>query len=109
VLRGIEFAFDRAELTGSSFVILDVAIEELSRCPNIPVRIEGHTDALGSDEYNQALGQRRADSVRSYFVSKGLSGSRLSARSFGESNPVASNETDEGRQLNRRVELHPEQ
>ncbi|MBW2576935.1 MAG: OmpA family protein [Deltaproteobacteria bacterium] len=109
VLRGVEFAFNKAELSGSSSVILDVAVEELNRCPNIPMEIDGHTDSVGPEDYNMGLGQRRAEAVKGYLVSKGLRSSRLKARSFGESRPVASNDTDEGRQTNRRVELHPRQ
>lgn len=108
VLRGVEFAFNKAELSGSSSVILDVAAEQLERCPNIPMEIDGHTDSVGPEDYNQRLGQRRAEAVKRYLVSKGLRSSRLTARSFGESRPVASNDTDEGRQINRRVELHPQ-
>jgi OOP family OmpA-OmpF porin len=109
VLRGVEFAFDKAELTGSSSVILDVAVDQLKRCPNVPMEIDGHTDSVGAEDYNQGLGQRRAEAVKGYLVSKGLRSSRLTARSFGETRPVASNDTDEGRQINRRVELHPRQ
>jgi OOP family OmpA-OmpF porin len=109
VLRGVEFAFNKAELSGSSSVILDVAVEQLERCPNVPMEIDGHTDSIGAEEYNQGLGQRRAETVRGYLVSKGIRSSRLTARSYGESRPVASNDTDEGRQTNRRVELHPRQ
>lgn len=107
VLRGVEFAFDKAEIGGSSLVILDVAIDQLKSCPNIPMNIDGHTDSLGSEDYNRGLGQRRAEAVKTYFVKKGIRAGQLAARSFGESNPVASNDTDEGRQINRRVELHP--
>jgi OOP family OmpA-OmpF porin len=109
VLRGVEFAFDKAELTGSSSVILDVAVDQLKRCPNIPMEIDGHTDSVGAEDYNQGLGQRRAEAVKGYLVSKGIRSSRLTARSFGETRPVASNDTEEGRQTNRRVELHPRQ
>lgn len=109
VLRGVEFEFDSANLTGSSSVVLDVAVEELGRCPSVPIRIQGHTDSVGSDTYNQRLGQRRADSVKQYFVGKGLSSGQLSTQSFGESKPVSSNDTDDGRRMNRRVELHPVQ
>jgi outer membrane protein OmpA-like peptidoglycan-associated protein len=109
VLRGVEFEFDSANLTGSSAVVLDVAIEELGQCRNIPIQIDGHTDSVGAAAYNQALGQRRADSVKAYFVSKGLASGRLSSRSFGESKPVSSNDTEDGRRINRRVELHPVQ
>jgi len=107
VLRGIEFAFDKAELTGSSSVILDVAVDQLERCPNVPMEIGGHTDSVGPEDYNLGLGQRRAEAVKGYLVSKGIRSSRLTARSFGETRPVASNDTDDGRQTNRRVELHP--
>jgi OOP family OmpA-OmpF porin len=109
VLRGVEFAFDKAELAGSSSVILDIAVEQLERCPNVPMEIDGHTDSVGPADYNQGLGQRRAEAVKGYLVSKGIRSSRLTARSFGESRPVTSNDTDEGRQTNRRVELHPRQ
>jgi len=109
VLRGIEFAFNKAEISGSSTVILDVAVDQLQRCPKIPMEIDGHTDSIGAEDYNMGLGQRRAEAVKGYLVSKGVSANRLTARSFGETRPVASNDTEEGRQANRRVELHPRQ
>ena len=109
VLRGIEFAFNKAEIGGASSVILDVAVEQLQRCPNVPMEIDGHTDSVGPEDYNLGLGKRRADAVKGYLVSKGVRSSRLTSRSFGETRPVASNDTDEGRQTNRRVELHPRQ
>jgi OOP family OmpA-OmpF porin len=109
VLRGVEFAFDKAELTGSGSVILDFAVEQLKRCPNVPMDIDGHTDSIGSEEYNQSLGQRRANTVKNYFVAHGVRADRINARSYGESRPVASNDTEEGRQTNRRVELKPRQ
>jgi OOP family OmpA-OmpF porin len=105
-LRGVEFEFNSADLTGASSVVLDVAADSLRSCPNIPVRVEGHTDWIGSDDYNQRLGLRRAQAVRQYFVDRGIGAGRISAQSFGESRPIATNETDEGRALNRRVELH---
>ena len=107
-LRGVEFAFDSAELVGASSVVLDVAVDSLKECPNVPVRVEGHTDWIGNDDYNQRLGLRRAQAVRQYLVDRGVGSRRISAKSFGESRPIATNETDEGRTLNRRVELHTE-
>ena len=107
-LRGVEFEFDSAELTGVSSVVLDAAAEELRKCPNIAVRVEGHTDAVGAEAYNQGLGLRRADSVARHLVGVGIAAGRVTARSYGESRPIASNDTDEGRAMNRRVELHPE-
>jgi OOP family OmpA-OmpF porin len=73
------------------------------------VRVEGHTDSLGSEEYNQNLGRRRAETVRNYLVRGGVAPQRITVRSYGETRPIATNDTDEGRQLNRRVELHTEQ
>jgi OOP family OmpA-OmpF porin len=87
--------------------VLDAATDSLNQCPNIAVGIQGHTDSVGNDAYNMSLGLRRANSVKDFLVSKGVSASRLSTKSFGETQPVASNDTAEGRALNRRVELHP--
>jgi outer membrane protein OmpA-like peptidoglycan-associated protein len=69
------------------------------------VLIEGHTDNVGSDETNLNLSQRRANSVQSYLVSQGVNAARLSSSGLGEGSPVADNDTDTGRQQNRRVEL----
>ena len=109
VLRGVNFATNSAEIDPGSAVVLDVAADQLRGRSGVNVAIEGHTDSTGSDAYNQALSQRRADSVRSYLVRKGVPAERLTARGFGESNPVASNDTADGRALNRRVELQVKQ
>jgi OOP family OmpA-OmpF porin len=108
-LRGVEFEFDSATLTAVSSVVLDTAVEGLQECPDVAVRVEGHTDSIGTEAYNQSLGLRRAESVKDYLVGGGVAAARITARSHGESNPVATNDTDEGRALNRRVELHAEQ
>jgi OOP family OmpA-OmpF porin len=105
VLRGVNFAFDKSDIDAASAVVLDAAAEQLQECPNVAVRVEGHTDWIGTDAYNQGLSERRAEAVRSHLVSRGVSASRLTAVGYGESQPIASNETDEGRALNRRVEL----
>jgi OOP family OmpA-OmpF porin len=70
-----------------------------------PISIEGYTDSRGSDAFNQQLSQKRADAVRSYLVSKGLGADNLQAVGRGESSPIASNDTSEGRASNRRVEI----
>ena len=67
--------------------------------------IEGHTDSKGTEEYNQKLSERRAEAVANYLVKLGVDRDKVSAVGYGESNPVATNETDSGRQLNRRVEI----
>jgi outer membrane protein OmpA-like peptidoglycan-associated protein len=104
-LQGAHFAFDSDRLTAEGESILDDAVSVMNKYPTINVSVEGNTDSVGSDAYNMALGQRRADTVESYLVSKGISASRLSTVSHGESKPAASNDTAEGRAANRRVEL----
>jgi outer membrane protein OmpA-like peptidoglycan-associated protein len=73
--------------------------------PGLTLQIEGHTDSVGSDEFNQQLSERRADSVRDFLAQEGVPASTITARGFGKTQPVASNDTPEGRQRNRRVEL----
>ena len=99
------------ELTGkssikaeSTSVMVDI-IQILNEYPNARFTVEGHTDSNGSHDYNQSLSERRAQSVKNYLVSKGVSSSRLSAVGKGESYPTASNDTREGRAENRRVNV----
>jgi outer membrane protein OmpA-like peptidoglycan-associated protein len=73
--------------------------------PSLRVAIEGHTDSVGTDEFNFSLSERRADAVRDYFIQQGINANAIEARGFGKSEPIASNDTPEGRQQNRRVEL----
>lgn len=105
VLRGVNFATNSAAIDPVSEVVLDVAADQLRERPGVDVVVEGHTDSVGSDAYNEGLSQRRADSVLKYLVRKGVPAGRLTARGFGKSNPVASNDTADGRAMNRRVEL----
>lgn len=104
-LRGAHFEFDSARLTAAGESALDVVVSTMREHADLRVRCEGHTDSVGSDAYNQALGQRRADAVRQYLVDQGIDGSRVTAVSFGESRPAADNSTPEGRAENRRVEI----
>jgi OmpA-OmpF porin, OOP family len=103
------FAFDKSDLSPKAQSDLDSAaatINELSnQHPNLRVKVDGHTDWIGTDGYNQGLGERRANAVKSYLVRKGVAADRIDTTSFGESKPVASNETAEGRQLNCRAEV----
>ena len=73
--------------------------------PTLKVAIEGHTDSVGTDEYNQRLSEQRAEAVRDYFVQQAVSADSVTAKGFGKTQPVAANDTAEGRQRNRRVEL----
>jgi outer membrane protein OmpA-like peptidoglycan-associated protein len=73
--------------------------------PGLKLEVEGHTDSVGSDEYNMQLSEKRAEAVREYLISQGISDANVTAKGFGKTMPVASNDTAAGRQQNRRVEL----
>ncbi|MEP6944839.1 MAG: OmpA family protein [Acidobacteriota bacterium] len=88
-----------------SFAILDKIAEIAKGKPDWKFEIEGHTDSVANDAYNQTLSQRRADSVRVYLIKAGVSRDRLTAAGFGETKPIADNATEIGRAQNRRVEL----
>ena len=105
VLHGVNFEFDEATLTRNATSLLDQVVFALEEAPQIRVGIGGHTDARGSDAYNQELSERRAQSVVGYLIGQGIAAERLEAVGYGEVAPVADNETDEGRERNRRVEL----
>lgn len=106
-LRGIEFGFDKSSISEDSKPVLDVAVEQLKSCPDIRVTIGGHTDSIGTEDYNVGLSNRRARATRDYFVQSGIAPSRLTAEGFGESDPIAPNDTAAGRAQNRRVDLTP--
>jgi outer membrane protein OmpA-like peptidoglycan-associated protein len=105
VLRGVNFDFDKSTIRPDARPVLDEAINILKNESGISVVAEGHTDSVGSDKYNQGLSQRRAKAVRDYLVNGGVSSSRIETVGYGESRPVASNDTAEGRAQNRRTEL----
>jgi outer membrane protein OmpA-like peptidoglycan-associated protein len=104
-LNNIYFDFDSYELKPESFSELDRLYKFLNDNPEIKVEISAHTDASGSDDYNLELSQKRAESVVNYLISNGISSDRLIAKGYGESQPIADNETEQGRALNRRVEM----
>jgi len=117
-LRGVNFKFDRPkkgesnigptlqEPTADSIAILDQAVDTLQRNPAVRVEVVGHTDAVGTDEYNQGLSERRARIVFDYLTSHGIDSSRLSGPTgYGEARPIDTNDTKEGRARNRRTEL----
>lgn len=109
VLRGVNFDFDSAAIRPDAQVILDAALEQLQANPGVRVRITGHTDSTGPEQYNQGLSEQRARAVLDYFVSKGLGRDRFDATGAGEGSPVADNATRDGRAQNRRVELEVQQ
>ncbi len=108
MLVGVNFDFDKATLRPEDIAILDRdALSFVKSNSDVVVEVEGHTDSRGSDKYNMGLSLRRAEAVRNYLISKGVPADRLTAKGYGESQPIASNDTDEGRFQNRRVELEP--
>lgn len=104
-LGDVLFATGSAELQGGASSNLNKLVSFLKEYPERRVQIEGHTDNVGSAEFNQRLSQRRADSVRSYLTQEGISSQRLSSTGIGMSRPVANNDSASGRQQNRRVEI----
>lgn len=99
------FGYDKADLGAGAATNLSKLVEILNRYPDTNIEIIGHTDSKGSDEYNQSLSERRANAVVSYLRGNSINSSRLSAIGKGETDPIASNDTDDGRAQNRRVEF----
>ena len=121
-LRGVNFKFDRPKKgehnigptlkppAADSVAILDQAVDTLNRYPQVKIEIDGYTDSVGTDQYNQGLSERRANIVDQYLTSHGIDSSRITAvKGFGETNPIDTNKTAAGRQRNRRVEFKVEQ
>lgn len=105
VLNNIFFAFAKDLLTTSSYAELGRVLEYLEEGRIQKIEVSGHTDSVGDPDYNRLLSQRRANAVKKFFTANGISSSRVLSRGYGENNPVMSNETDEGRAKNRRVEF----
>ncbi|WGL17751.1 OmpA family protein [Microbulbifer bruguierae] len=105
-LENIQFEFNSAKLTVPAQRSLDLVVQSLRSQPNTMVEVAGHTDSQGNDSYNLRLSGQRAESVRRYLVENGVNTTRISARGYGETQPVASNATEAGRAQNRRVELN---
>ena len=104
-LQGVSFKVGSAELVPSTLATLDKTIAGLKKNAKAKVEIEGHTSSEGGEEYNQKLSEDRANSVRDYMISKGISKDRVTAVGYGYSRPKASNDTEEGRKQNRRIEV----
>lgn len=104
-LQGVRFHNNSAQLTSDSKTILDGAVRTLNTQKNLNVEVGGHTDAIGAESYNLLLSQQRAESVRQYLISRGVDSNRVTAQGYGEFQPVDSNDTESGREANRRVEF----
>jgi OOP family OmpA-OmpF porin len=105
VLESYAFEKKEWELIESQFPSLDEVAEVLKMNPELRIRIDGHTDSVGTEEFNQTLSENRAGAVRDYLVSVGIDAERLETRGFGLSSPVASNDTPEGKASNRRCQM----
>jgi OOP family OmpA-OmpF porin len=99
------FDFDSAKLRPLGEQRVEELVQGLKENPSVRVLVEGHTDSIGTEKYNQVLSERRANAVRDYMVSRGIDASRISTRGYGELKPIASNKTAEGRAKNRRVDI----
>jgi outer membrane protein OmpA-like peptidoglycan-associated protein len=104
VLEGVLFETNDAAIKRESYPRLDRVVEYMAHTPSARIRVAGHTDNVGNPKKNLALSEARARSVRDYLVSHGVDGSRIEAVGYGDQSPVASNDTEEGRQQNRRIE-----
>jgi len=105
VLKNVNFESNSSELTSGSSESLDKAVDAMNKYPGLRIEIQAHTDNMGDAAYNQSLSEQRAESVRNYMVDKGIAADRMQAKGYGESQPIADNDTREGRAKNRRVEL----
>lgn len=105
VLNNIFFDFNKATISQESFSELDRAVKLMNEIKSLQIEISGHTDNVGTESYNQKLSEQRAKAVVSHLISKGIDKKRLSFKGYGFSQPVSTNDTEEGRQLNRRTEF----
>ena len=105
VIEGINFKTGSAEILAGSYVLLDRAVKVLQDYPDVNLEISGHTDSRGKADYNRDLSQRRADSVKTYFVQRGIASARLQSIGYGLTRPIADNKTSSGRATNRRTEF----
>jgi OOP family OmpA-OmpF porin len=101
------FDFDKFEIKPEYYPVLDEVVRAMMENPGMTVEIQGHTDGIGTEAYNQILSEKRANAVKAYLVDKGIDPDRLTALGFGKTRPIAPNDTAEGRAQNRRVQLNP--
>ncbi len=107
VLANVRFDTDKSQVKAKHYGVLERAYRVLAQNPGLKIEVQGHTDSVGTADYNQALSQRRAISVKQYLLEKGIAASRLSAGGYGLTQPIDSNATGDGRSRNRRVQLEP--
>ncbi len=112
--KTILFTTNKSAIRQDSIALLDSLADIISSCKDVVtdrgIQVSGHTDDVGNDTYNQSLSQRRAEAVREYFIKKGIDGNLIKSVGYGESKPITSNDSEEGRSQNRRItfEISPE-
>jgi len=104
-LEDVNFEFDKAVLLPEAYRKLNIAVRMLKENPQMVVEVGGHTDNVGTDNYNYSLSDERSKTVREYLVSQGIEPNRIISKGYGENRPVAPNDLDEGRAINRRTEF----
>lgn len=102
----IQFEFNSGVLKTTAYPILDKAVVEMKKDPSVKFILKGYASAEGTDAHNMQLSIDRANAVKAYLINSGVSAENLTATGYGEANPVADNSTEDGRVLNRRVEIH---
>ena len=105
-LDHVNFDLAKSSLKKESYAELEELVEYLEFKESVRIEIAGHTDNQGDEKSNQTLSQKRSETVRNYLISKGIDPARIVAKGYGESKPIADNGTEEGRQKNRRTEVH---
>jgi len=103
----IHFDFGKAVIRPGSYPLLNNVVEYMKKYPDVKLEVQGHTDSVGTAAYNKKLSAKRAASVKTYIVKKGVAPSRLTSKGYGMSSPIASNKTKAGRATNRRTEFMP--
>src|SRR5690606_11536154 len=104
-LKNVLFAQSRTDILPESFAELDLVVDFMNNNPGVRIELMGHTDVRGVHADNVRLSQQRVDKVREYLISKGIDGKRITGKGYGGTRPIASNDTEESRRLNRRVEF----
>ena len=104
-LKNIYFETNKADLLPSSFPELDIVVQFMAENPKVEIEISGHTDNVGTQDYNMSLSEKRAESCKNYIISKKINVARITSKGYGMSKPVASNNDEAGREKNRRVEF----
>jgi OOP family OmpA-OmpF porin len=105
VLEDVQFELNSSDLTPDSSASLDKVVAAMNEYPNLRIEVQAHTDSMGDAAYNQSLSEKRANSVRDYLIGAGVAADRMEVKGYGETKPIADNDTRDGRAKNRRVEL----